>query len=392
MLADNLFSALANHLRSHHYLVKEMEQDESEVLATNLTQISSTNLSAIVKSEKMVTSAYSYTGYYYYADILPQSNNKTTDNFASLLQTLEQQPHSYISFQLMPIQMQSQEEYAIRDLSNGMKPLVQGVFSRGETIQEPYATVPYQCYDYYTQRIRHPIFLYNIIAASLHAIQPLAAQITAFLQGTTASQVSFECLSVNPAQRICFDFDLFPWQLNNLLQQHYRNPTIWSGGVVAPINLSRLPFWVTAEEAITFFRLPVDDGTITGIINNMIADSTELLQESVVDGDNIQFGVQKSRPTVTVGAPEKAFTQHATIVGVPGTGKTTFALNLLLQFNRKNIPFLAIEPTKKEYRALLKAIPNLQVFTPGNNTVSPFILNPFIPPKGVTVEQSCSQS
>ena len=47
---------------------------------------------------------------------------------------------------------------------------------------------------------------------------------------------------------------------------------------------------------------------------------------------------------------------------------------------------MAIEPTKSEYRSLIDAIPNLQIFTPGKTAVSPYIINPFVPPKGVTVE------
>lgn len=54
--------------------------------------------------------------------------------------------------------------------------------------------------------------------------------------------------------------------------------------------------------------------------------------------------------------------------------------------NKTAIPFLAIEPTKSEYRSLIDDIKDLQIFTPGKNTVSPYIINPFLPPTGVTVE------
>jgi hypothetical protein len=36
---------------------------------------------------------------------------------------------------------------------------------------------------------------------------------------------------------------------------------------------------------------------------------------------------------------------------------------------------------------MIDAIPDVQIFTPGNNNVSPFIINPFIPPKGISIEQ-----
>lgn len=107
----------------------------------------------------------------------------------------------------------------------------------------------------------------------------------------------------------------------------------------------------------------------------------------MTDSHNIVFGRAISNQNVSIGAPATDFAKHALIVGMPGTGKTTFCINLLLQFQKRGIPFLAIEPTKAEYRAIIDAIPDLQIFTPGNNSVSPFIMNPFIPPKGIRIEK-----
>ena len=74
------------------------------------------------------------------------------------------------------------------------------------------------------------------------------------------------------------------------------------------------------------------------------------------------------------------------IVGTPGSGKTTFSVGLLDRLWKADIPFLVIEPAKNEYRAMVKSIPDLQVFTPGKNLISPFMFNPFIPPKNVRLE------
>jgi len=75
------------------------------------------------------------------------------------------------------------------------------------------------------------------------------------------------------------------------------------------------------------------------------------------------------------------------IVGTPGSGKTTFSVSLLDRlWKDHNIPFLVIEPAKNEYRALVQSIPELQVFTPGKNFISPFVFNPFVPPKNVKLE------
>lgn len=75
------------------------------------------------------------------------------------------------------------------------------------------------------------------------------------------------------------------------------------------------------------------------------------------------------------------------VVGTPGSGKTTFSVSLLDRlWKDHNIPFLVIEPAKNEYRALVQSIPELQVFTPGKNFISPFVFNPFVPPKNVKLE------
>lgn len=75
------------------------------------------------------------------------------------------------------------------------------------------------------------------------------------------------------------------------------------------------------------------------------------------------------------------------IVGTPGSGKTTFSVGLLDRlWKDHHIPFLVIEPAKNEYRALIQSIPELQVFTPGKNFISPFVFNPFVPPKNVRLE------
>jgi len=75
-----------------------------------------------------------------------------------------------------------------------------------------------------------------------------------------------------------------------------------------------------------------------------------------------------------------ALTKHAFVAGVTGAGKTTTILHLLTTAWKMGVPFLVIEPAKREYRELLhhpELGPRLQVFTLGNERVSPFRLNPF---------------
>jgi hypothetical protein len=72
--------------------------------------------------------------------------------------------------------------------------------------------------------------------------------------------------------------------------------------------------------------------------------------------------------------------RHTFITGTTGAGKTNTTFQLLRGLWSRGIPFLVIEPAKTEYRALLADSTiggDLQIFTLGNEQVSPFRLNPF---------------
>lgn len=176
-----------------------------------------------------------------------------------------------------------------------------------------------------------------------------------------------------------------------LLVKKYRNARMWN--ILQQIQvmryLVRLPYLITAEEATKVFQVPVDNKKIVGIQKREIVQNVHLIDARAMQEDNIQIGKIYGIDEIDdeVGCTPKYLTRHALVVGMPGTGKTTFSVRLLLQVYRKGIPFLAIEPTKSEYRAMIDAIPELQIFTPGNNGISPFVINPFIPPRGITIEQ-----
>jgi hypothetical protein len=85
----------------------------------------------------------------------------------------------------------------------------------------------------------------------------------------------------------------------------------------------------------------------------------------------------------------KKLKKHGLIVGGTGSGKTNTLFYLLKEVWKHKIPFMVIEPVKTEYRKLLldKNIgPDLQVFTLGNNNVSPFRINPFEIMPGIPVQ------
>lgn len=89
------------------------------------------------------------------------------------------------------------------------------------------------------------------------------------------------------------------------------------------------------------------------------------------------------RPRV-MGLPTRALAGHALVVGITGGGKTNTTKWMLQELRRNRVPFLVIEPAKREYASLGRR-PDLygevEVFTLGDETHNPLRLNPleFVP-------------
>lgn len=85
-----------------------------------------------------------------------------------------------------------------------------------------------------------------------------------------------------------------------------------------------------------------------------------------------------------------AMQKHTIVCGVTGGGKTNTCFYLLGQLWRYNIPFMVCEPAKSEYRHMMLMSETFkgigQAFSLGDETVSPFRLNPFEIMPGVKVQ------
>ena len=180
-------------------------------------------------------------------------------------------------------------------------------------------------------------------------------------------------------------FLTYPWNINYELVNNHRNEYFW-GRENVPKTLYELPFIITAEEANGFFHFPfITDESLPGISIEKRIKKTSRIAEKLLDSDNIQFG-HRMNSDRSIGIPVVDFSKHMFVSGIPGTGKTTFCQNILYQLYKKGVNFIVVEPAKNEYRALLDIIPDLQVFTAGNSECNPLIINPFIPPKNVTLQ------
>lgn len=147
-------------------------------------------------------------------------------------------------------------------------------------------------------------------------------------------------------------------------------------------NQASLKSWSTTyclSEVVPFFRLPTlyDGETIE------IPKETALMQIE----DGIYLG--KDMNGYPVNFALKDFPRHAFFTGMPGSGKTNTMLHLVTQLHNNGIPFLALEPAKKEYRALLgyKEMQDICLFSPHLQSRFPLQINPMEFPLGVRLSE-----
>lgn len=388
--AEEVAEHILKRLRQSYFSCEMLTGVQLSDTVCKVREALSGDVAVLLKSEKVMSSNVSYLGYYYYTDVLESNDGAANelDNYNDLFALLLDSECSLVSFQLIPAVFSQAETYALSSLSSELKSILQGIPINGQFYRENSAEEPQKTYAYYTERRAQPLYFCNILAASAHGhADSLAAILKTSIQASVSNPVSIDTFHIKLDKQIVRDYFSLPWNLANSLLFNYKNQDIWNGTNYQPTNLIRLPQLYTAEEASVFFRLPIDDGKIQGIRSNKVTNSNESIDPKVLDDSNIKFGALLNSPDSILGASASDFTRHGLIVGTPGSGKTTFAINLLLQFYRKGIPFLAIEPTKTEYRAMIDRIPDLRVFTPGNSRISAFSINPFVPPAGITVEQ-----
>ena len=369
---------LIRHLEAARFLYRELAWTDLQPLLPAGTTI---NVNAVTKAEQCIMHAQGAFAYYY-VEPFPHHN---LDDFSMLSRIMADSPGSAVTFHLLPTTYTVQESASVMEMRSLLTQVVNGTTFGGGIYRDPMAQPALQGISYVADRIRQPVFRYMILAfGTQHQCAALTAQLVSLLRG--GENRNFVTINLN---RECLDlqrqFAWYPWQLSHKLFTQYRNAQLWKR-VKLPQALFRLPALVCTEEATAFFRLPLGNKNVAGLPSHKVVENAQHLDERVVAAGNIFFGTLQGGGA-TIGCPPKSLTRHMLVVGKPGTGKTTFSVNLLLQLYQKGVPFLAVEPTKTEYRAMIDAIPELQIFTPGSNGVSPFVINPFIPPRGITVEQ-----
>ncbi len=365
----------------------EFQEVSYSILSETVSGINDNNIRAIVKEEKAENLQNQLLPFCYSYDRLPLSNN----DLSRIVNVLIDYPNSAVSMQLIPSTFAPEEIAEIDRITQALDTLSKGVMDQGIgnisfALAEKHADV----YRYYSENKTSALFTFNIlIYADDSAVSNISSRV--FGQLSNGSKGSADLRTVNLYSNEVGKNDNFyplPWAVNEILVGKERNLNIWNSGQFSNA-LNRLPYVITAEEAAEFFRLPIGSDRISaGLKINESGKGNKTYSSNIINAGDITVGkLRSSTKGDTIGFSLKDLAKHMLVVGTPGSGKTTFSVSLLDRlWKDHNIPFLVIEPAKNEYRALVQSIPELQVFTPGKNFISPFVFNPFIPPKNVKLE------
>ena len=315
----------------------------------------------------------------YAFDVIPVSEK----NLSRIVSSMIKHPNMMLSIQLIPTIYSEGEKGNIEVMTHILSNLSKGVQSNEGNVCYSLAESCLSTYRHYNENKNGAIYKYNIaIFGTNESVLGISTSIFNQISGDSSKKVSLEFIDLNLSElNTRQNYHSFPWVLDEAIFEESEDKSVGFEN----FRLSRI---ISADEASELFRLPIGNDTITAGLNILKFERfNKTYLDNVIDGGDISMGSLRNSPNNRIGISLKDLTKHMLIVGMPGSGKTTFSISLLDRLWKEHgIPFLIIEPVKNEYRALIDSIPELQIYTPGKNGVSPFPFNPFSPPKNVVLE------
>ena len=367
----------------------EVSTCDMDTIAKDFREVKKDCVRAVIKEERMDALPFQNLQECYRYDMI----TRTSGDLHKLTSTLIDYPQSAVSFQLMPTTFNQEEQNLLLRYSQILSSLSSGVNDQQLGGMSIYAAQQLaRLYTYYAEERRRPLFKYNIVIwGEQNAVTALSSRIVGQLNnGQDGNYTNMQFIDL-PASRLYPSDDYLhtlPWMVNALLaNSEERNRNLPAGAQLtsAQRNLSMI---LTADECVEFFYVPVANAKIAAGFNvNVSGKKSKTYTDGIINAGDIILGKLRASQSDEIGIKLSDLAKHMLIVGTPGSGKTTFSVGLLDRlWKQHHVPFLVIEPAKNEYRALIQSIPELQVFTPGKNTISPFVFNPFVLPKNVKLE------
>ncbi len=377
-----LQSIIVKTLENNNYVL-EVVDINNEKFKDLIKSVNSIGLS-IIKEDVKIPSVSGLSDFYYMTPIFPSNSNV---GFEELIKSLINYPNSAIIFQIKPYKYDENEKNLVSYIHHQLSTYVNGFYEQyyGQ-LQDTLAKAPLEVFDYYLQRSDSTLFLFNIVIfSSEENIIPLTTSVSSILQPINHEKnVPVKICHIDKEITLAQKYFTLPWNVDYEVNNNRVNLDFWQDDK-SPKSLFYFSRIITDEEANCFFRLPI---AVTEHINGIEIEKHEEINESfdavVFENTNINLGILKgTKLEKQIGLPVNDLKKHMFISGTTRSGKTTAVFNILSQIYNKKIPFLVLEMVKTEYRPLLDLIPDLKIFTPGKSDISPFIINPFIPPKNV---------
>lgn len=383
-MVERLMSSCNATLKLFQYGIKTADMT---ALKNRVEGLSIQTIDALVKDERIENLQNQMLPYYYAFDRF----EGFAHDLSSVVNSLIEHPNCALSVQLIPTRMLPEEYSTITQITPMLDTLSNGVWAQGVgTVSFSNADNLSKTYRYYQTNSNNALFMYNFaVYGDLVSVEDVSSKLHSALAYDSTKPTALKHIYFsNEDIQVANNFLPLPWVINELLIQSDRSLSIMYQG--SPYqSLYRMPYIITAEEAVGLFRLPIGTQRISaGLPINETESTSKTYADNLINAGDIEIGLLRSSGNRdSIGISLKDLAKHMLVVGTPGSGKTTFSVSLLDRlWKEHHIPFLVIEPAKNEYRALIQSIPELQVFTPGKYTISPFVFNPFVPPKNVILE------
>lgn len=170
-----------------------------------------------------------------------------------------------------------------------------------------------------------------------------------------------------------------------------------SSGVQDYSELRGLTKAAIVEELLGIFKFPIASFASPFCIRKNTDPEFVDPKDLIVLGYDQQGQISNDSP-IPRGVHIDVLKKHLSIFGLPGVGKSTCIINILLQLFQRNIPFIVFESAKTEYRVLKtfkkhsnknirRLAKKLRIYSPGNEKVSSFRFNPLKIPEGTGVDE-----
>lgn len=381
---DRVLSCLESTLASQKYDLCDVGYSD---LRKAISEIDDSRIRAIVREERISNLQNPVLPHCLSFDLL----KPTVDDLSRIVLALSEHPSCALAIQLIPTVYSAEEAAAVDSLTQSLDMLARGIQDQGVgNISFSLAENAAETYEHYSRKKSAPMFLGNVVVyGTEEAYSSIASRVIGRLASGANAATGLKSVALAKTEvNKDGNFYPLPWAINEILRNRNRSQQIWAGNQI-PLALYRLPYVFSGEEAAELLRFPIGSDRVSmGLKINEAGRQRRTYADNIINSGDITVGkLGSSSGRDAIGFSLRDLARHMLVVGTPGSGKTTFSVSLLDRLWKKHgIPFLVIEPAKNEYRALVQSIPDLQVFTPGKSHISPFVFNPFLPPKGVRLE------